>query len=89
MSDHQFTSLLDSFSFAVFFITPFVIFLGWVNALVSGHTKRECFLPFSTRSSFLLTLVYSGTTTNAIVLSGYAIGNIAGPFIWKKMYQPR
>ncbi|KAF9077149.1 major facilitator superfamily domain-containing protein [Rhodocollybia butyracea] len=29
------------------------------------------------------------TTTNAIVLIGYAIGNFAGPFIWKAKYQPR
>ncbi|KIK59492.1 hypothetical protein GYMLUDRAFT_44465 [Collybiopsis luxurians FD-317 M1] len=29
------------------------------------------------------------TTTNAMVLIGYAIGNFASPFIWKKMYQPR
>src|SRR5258705_52849 len=30
-----------------------------------------------------------GTTTNAIILIGYAIGNAAGPFMWKKAYQPR
>jgi len=30
-----------------------------------------------------------GTTTNAIILSAYAIGNAAGPFMWKKQYQPR
>ncbi|KAH0583569.1 hypothetical protein H2248_009192 [Termitomyces sp. 'cryptogamus'] len=29
------------------------------------------------------------TTVNAIVLIGYGIGNTAGPFMWKKMYQPR
>jgi hypothetical protein len=29
------------------------------------------------------------TTTNAIILSAYAIGNAAGPFMWKKKYQPR
>ncbi|KAF5389882.1 hypothetical protein D9757_003557 [Collybiopsis confluens] len=29
------------------------------------------------------------TTTNAMVLIGYAISNFASPFIWKKMYQPR
>ncbi|EPQ57979.1 MFS general substrate transporter [Gloeophyllum trabeum ATCC 11539] len=29
------------------------------------------------------------TTTNAIVLIGYGIGNAAGPFMWKKKYQPR
>ena len=31
----------------------------------------------------------SGITTNAIILSAYAIGNAAGPFMWKKQYQPR
>jgi len=30
-----------------------------------------------------------GTTTNAIILIAYAIGNAAGPFMWKKAYQPR
>ncbi|KAI0053852.1 MFS general substrate transporter [Auriscalpium vulgare] len=29
------------------------------------------------------------TTTNAIVLIGYGIGNAAGPFMWKARYQPR
>ncbi|KAJ3808560.1 major facilitator superfamily domain-containing protein [Lentinula lateritia] len=29
------------------------------------------------------------TTTNALVLIGYAIGNFASPFIWKSEYQPR
>ncbi|KAI0284710.1 MFS general substrate transporter [Russula aff. rugulosa BPL654] len=28
-------------------------------------------------------------TTNAIMLSGYCIGNAAGPFMWKKKYKPR
>ncbi|KIY73206.1 MFS general substrate transporter [Cylindrobasidium torrendii FP15055 ss-10] len=28
-------------------------------------------------------------TTNAIVMIGYAVGNFAGPFVWKKQYQPR
>ena len=31
----------------------------------------------------------SGITTNAIILSAYAIGNAAGSFMWKKKYQPR
>lgn len=30
-----------------------------------------------------------GITTNSIALSAYAIGNAAGPFMWKKQYQPR
>ncbi|KAF7440591.1 hypothetical protein PC9H_000937 [Pleurotus ostreatus] len=29
------------------------------------------------------------TTTNAIIMCAYAIGNAAGPFMWKKQYQPR
>ncbi|KAG6832056.1 hypothetical protein H0H92_005478 [Tricholoma furcatifolium] len=29
------------------------------------------------------------TTTNAIVLIGYALGNATGPFMWQKKYQPR
>ncbi|KAF5386907.1 hypothetical protein D9615_001594 [Tricholomella constricta] len=29
------------------------------------------------------------TTVNAIVLIGYAVGNAAGPAMWKKKYQPR
>ncbi|THU84915.1 MFS general substrate transporter [Dendrothele bispora CBS 962.96] len=28
-------------------------------------------------------------TTNALVLISYSIGNFAGPFVWKKQYQPR
>jgi ACS family allantoate permease-like MFS transporter len=28
-------------------------------------------------------------STNAIVMVGYCIGNIAGPFMWKPQYQPR
>ncbi|SJL00803.1 related to permease of the major facilitator superfamily [Armillaria ostoyae] len=28
-------------------------------------------------------------TTNALVLIGYCVGNFAGPFVWKKEYQPR
>ena len=29
------------------------------------------------------------TTTNGIVLCGYAIGNAAGPFMWQQKYRPR
>ncbi|KAF5373654.1 hypothetical protein D9758_000775 [Tetrapyrgos nigripes] len=28
-------------------------------------------------------------TTNAVVLIAYSVGNFAGPFVWKKQYQPR
>jgi MFS family permease len=61
--------LLFSYWIGITVFVPFVILLGWISAIVSGHTKR--------------------TTTNAIVLSGYAIGNAAGPFMWKKQYQKR
>ncbi|KAK0239759.1 major facilitator superfamily domain-containing protein [Armillaria nabsnona] len=61
--------LLFSYWVSISFIAPFVIFLGWVGGLTSGHTKR--------------------ITTNALVLIGYCVGNFAGPFVWKKKYQPR
>jgi len=61
--------LLFSYWISIFAVVPFVIFLGWVTSLTSGHTKR--------------------ITTNAIVLSAYAIGNFASPFAWKVQYQPR
>ncbi|KAJ3755154.1 major facilitator superfamily domain-containing protein, partial [Lentinula raphanica] len=66
---HLKAGLLFAYWLAVFSIAPFVIFLGWVSGLVSGHTKR--------------------TTTNAIVLIGYALGNVVSPLIWKSQYQPR
>ncbi|KAG6856455.1 hypothetical protein H0H87_004315 [Tephrocybe sp. NHM501043] len=43
----------------------------------------------SARSMTRLNELLLETTTNAIVLIGYAIGNAAGPFMWKKQYQPR
>lgn len=43
--------------------------------------------------AFNVVLILNGqiseTTTNAIVLSAYAIGNSAGPFMWKQKYIPR
>jgi hypothetical protein len=38
--------------------------------------------------AFIIALLL-GVTTNATVLGAYAIGNAAGPFIWKKQYQPQ
>ncbi|KAF8882359.1 major facilitator superfamily domain-containing protein [Mucidula mucida] len=67
-SDNK-VGLLFSYWVSIFAICPFVIFLGWVGSLTSGHTKR--------------------ITTNALVLIGYCVGNFAGPFVWKKQYQPR
>jgi ACS family allantoate permease-like MFS transporter len=61
--------LLFSYWISIFVFTPFVILLGWVGSVVSGHTKR--------------------TTTNSIILIAYAVGNAAGPAMWKKKYQPR
>ncbi|KAL0946783.1 hypothetical protein HGRIS_012956 [Hohenbuehelia grisea] len=69
LPSHNKIGLLFSYWLSIFFIVPFVIFLGWVGSITAGHTKR--------------------TTTNAIVLSGYAIGNAVGPFMWQKRYQPR
>ncbi|KDR73634.1 hypothetical protein GALMADRAFT_251402 [Galerina marginata CBS 339.88] len=69
LPSHDKVGLLFSYWISIFVFTPFVILLGWVSSIVSGHTKR--------------------TTTNAIILSAYAIGNAAGPFMWKKKYQPR
>jgi len=31
----------------------------------------------------------AGTTTNAIIMIAYGLGNAVGPFMWKKKYQPR
>jgi len=36
-----------------------------------------------------LTSCSQETTVNAILLVAYGIGNAAGPFMWKKKYQPR
>ncbi|KAF8954615.1 major facilitator superfamily domain-containing protein [Flammula alnicola] len=69
LSSHHKVGLLFSYWISIFVFTPFVILLGWVPSIVSGHTKR--------------------TTTTAVILSAYAIGNAAGPFMWKKQYQPR
>ncbi|KAF9265637.1 MFS general substrate transporter [Marasmius fiardii PR-910] len=66
---HLKVGLLFGYWLSIFGITPFVIFLGWVSTLTSGHTKR--------------------ITTNSVVLVAYSIGNFAGPFVWKKQYQPR
>ncbi|KAF9532168.1 major facilitator superfamily domain-containing protein [Crepidotus variabilis] len=69
LPSHNKIGLLFSYWTSIFVFTPFVILLGWVGSIVSGHTKR--------------------TTTNAVILIAYAIGNAAGSFMWKKQYQPR
>ncbi|KAK7467393.1 hypothetical protein VKT23_004449 [Stygiomarasmius scandens] len=48
--------------------------------------------PFSVFLGWVSGIVSGHTkriTTNAIVLIFYSIGNFAGPFVWKKQYQPR
>lgn len=69
LPSHNKVGLLLSYWVSIFAISPFAIFLGWVESITAGHTKK--------------------TTTNAVVLCAYAIGNAAGPFMWKKQYQPR
>ncbi|KAJ3517410.1 hypothetical protein NLJ89_g522 [Agrocybe chaxingu] len=69
LPSHNRIGLLFSYWIAIFVFVPFVILLGWMGTITSGHTKK--------------------TTVNAIVLCAYAIGNAAGPFMWKKHYQPR
>lgn len=54
----------------------------------SLDTLNVCFI-FTLLSLPLDRLAFPGTTTNAIILCAYAIGNAAGPFMWKRRYQPR
>ena len=69
--------------------TPFVILLGWVGSIVAGHTKRMPIVIFLFCLFKLIFFWIAGITTNSIILSAYAIGNAAGPFMWKAKYQPR
>ncbi|KDR66872.1 hypothetical protein GALMADRAFT_232281 [Galerina marginata CBS 339.88] len=69
LPSHNKVGLLFSYWVSVFVFTPFILLIGWVGSIVSGHTKR--------------------TTTNAIVLSAYAIGGGSGSFMWRKKFQPR
>lgn len=69
-------------------ITPFVISLAWIGSSTSGHTKRRSHCICSARSPSDCHSL-TGITTNAIILGAYAVGNAAGPFMWKKRYQPR
>lgn len=76
----------------VFFLTvtsiaPFVVMLAWVGAVTAGHTKRKRYIVL--RSTLKLNRFGVGTTTNAIVMIGYAVGNAVGTQYWKKAYQPR
>jgi len=63
-----------------------------VGLLFSYWVSIFFIVPFPIFLGWVGTLV-SGhtkrTTTNAIVLTAYGIGNAAAPFMWKKQYQPR
>lgn len=64
--------------------------LAWVGAVTAGHTKRELHkIPRMRPSKSQRYIGISGTTTNALVMIGYAIGNAVGTQYWKKKYQPR
>ncbi|KIM48751.1 hypothetical protein M413DRAFT_437931 [Hebeloma cylindrosporum] len=61
-----------------------LLFSYWISIFV--------FTPFVILLGWITSIVAGHTkrtTTNAIILSAYAIGNAAGPFMWKKKYQPR
>ena len=88
LPSHLKVGLLFSYWISIFMFTPFVILLGWIPAIVAGNTKRRyCFTTVWRLSAERKHII--GTTVNAMILSGYSIGNIAGPFVWKKKYQPR
>jgi hypothetical protein len=61
-----------------------LLFSYWISIFV--------FTPFVILLGWITSIVAGHTkrtTTNAIIFSAYAIGNAAGPFMWKKRYQPR
>ncbi|KAF8197567.1 major facilitator superfamily domain-containing protein [Pholiota molesta] len=63
-----------------------------VGLLFSYWVSIFMFTPFAILLGWVPSIVSGHTkraTANAMVLSGYSIGNIAGPFMWKKRYQPR
>lgn len=61
--------------------------LAWVGQITSGHTKSKCTgsltIGYESYSD-----IFTGVTTNAVVLIGYAAANAAGPSMWKSEYQP-
>lgn len=64
---------------------PGVPGMGWVN---HRRTHKTYVMLYKCHSTPIPDFG-PGTTTNAIVMIGYSIGNAAGPFMWKKQYQPR
>ncbi|EIN07050.1 MFS general substrate transporter [Punctularia strigosozonata HHB-11173 SS5] len=86
---------------AVLFFVPAILGAILVNTLPSHNRVGLLFsywisiteiVPFVIILSWV-TLTTAGhtkrVTVNAIVLCAYAVGNAAGPFMWKKKYQPR
>lgn len=62
--------------------------MGWIYC--RWPHKAYARYPWFFISAFNDNVVWiSGITTNSIILGAYAIGNAAGPFMWKKQYQPR
>lgn len=63
-----------------------------IGLLFSYWLSAFCIAPFAVFLGWVGPLTAGHTkriTTNAIVLIAYGIGNFAGPFAWKKEYQPR
>jgi len=63
-----------------------------VGLLLSYWLNVFAFAPFAILLGWVGSITAGHTkrtTTNAIILCAYAIGNAAGPFMWKKKYQPR
>jgi len=61
-----------------------LLFSYWISIFV--------FTPFAILLGWIGSIVAGHTkriTTNSIILGAYAIGNAAGPFMWKKQYQAR
>lgn len=61
----------------------------WDGLLLSPLATQRVSLLCSCESISYHRCVVIGTTVNAIVFVAYGIGNAAGPFMWKKVYQPR
>lgn len=73
----------------VFSIVPFVLILGWAGSITAGHTKSKPWILGRSLSILMSCFRLLETTTNAVIICAYAIGNAAGPLMWKKQYQPR
>jgi hypothetical protein len=68
-------------------ITGFVLSLSWLTSITAGHTKRVSRGQITPHPSGIAELTQ--VTTNAIMLSGYCIGNGVGPLMWLTQYKPR